>query len=132
MGCLPGVDKKIAEKEQRSRQQNVEDEKRKKAASTSSTLHELSHQELDVSFISSDEKSLLETSNVVATDTPRKRGKNDFVSPKLVAALDRCQLSNRDSVYIIQATVEALGFSNDEHPINNASIPRIRSQMRMA
>ena len=56
----------------------MEDEKRNKAASTSSTSHELSHQELDVSFLSSDE-SLPETSNIVATDTFRKKGKNDFV-----------------------------------------------------
>ena len=88
-GCLVGVDKKIAEKQERSRQRKVEDEKRKKAASTSLTLHELSHQELDVSFLSSDEESVPETSNVVATDTSRKRGRKDFVSPKLVAALDR-------------------------------------------
>ena len=49
-GCLAGVDKKNAENEERSRQRKVEDEKRKKSASTSSTSHELSHQELDVSF----------------------------------------------------------------------------------
>ena len=52
--------------------------------------------------------------------------------PKLVAALDRCQLSIRDSIYIIQATVEALDVSTDEHPINKSSIQRIQSQMRMA
>ena len=57
-GCLAGVGKKIAEKEEKSRQQKVEDEKRKKAASTSSTSHQLSHQKLDVSFLSSDEESL--------------------------------------------------------------------------
>ena len=91
---------------------------------------ELSHQKLDVSFLSSDE-SLLETSNV-ATDKSRKRGRKDFVSPKLVAALDRCQLSIRDSVYIIQATVEEIDFSTDEHTINKSSIQRIRSQMTMA
>ena len=128
-----GVDKKIAEKEERSRQQKVKDEKWKNAASTSSTSHELSHPELDTSFLSSDEESLPETSNVVATDTSRKRGRKDFVSPKLVAALDRCQLSIRDFVYIIHATVEALGFSTDKHhPINKSSIQRIRSQMMMA
>ena len=127
-GYLTEVDKKIAEKEERSRQRKVEDEKTKNAASTYSTSHELSHQELDVSFLSSDEESLPETSKVVATDTSRKKGRKDFVSPKLVAALDRCQLSIRDSVYIIQAKVEALGFSTDEHPINRSSIQRTRFQ----
>ena len=128
-GCLEGVDKKIAEKRGRGNEKWFM-KKGKKAASTSSTWHELSHQELDVSFFSSNEESLPETSSVVATDTSRKRERKDFFSPKLVAALDRCQLSIRDSVYIIQATVEALGFSTDEHPINKSSIQRIRSQMR--
>ena len=97
---------------------------------TSLTSHELSHQELDVSFFSSDEEPLPETSNVVATVTSRKRGRKDFVSPKLVAALDRCQLSIRDHVYIIHATVEALSFSTDDHPIKT-SIQWIWSWMRM-
>ena len=95
-------------------------------------MHELSHQELDDSFLNSDGESLPEISNVVATDRSRKRGRKDFVSLKLAAALDRSQLSIRDSVYSIQATVEALGFSTDEHPINKSSIQRIRSQIRMA
>ena len=77
-------------------------------------------------------KSLCQRQNVVATDTSRERGRKDFVSPKLVAALGSCQLSIRDSVYIIQATVEALDFSPDGHPVNKSSIQRIRSQMRMA
>ena len=122
----------LRKKRGQDNEKKVEDEKRKNTKSTSSTSHELSHQELDVSFLSSDEESLPDTSNAVATDTSRKRGRKDFVSPKLVAALDRCQLSIRDSVYIIRATVEALGFSTDEHPINKSSIQRIRSQMRMA
>lgn len=53
-----------------------------------------------------------------------------MITPKLVAALDRCQLSIRDSVYILQAVVEALGHSCDEFPINKSSIQRIRTQMR--
>ena len=68
----------------------MEHEKRKRVASTS-TSHELSQHELYVSFLSSDEEYLPQTSNVVATDTSRKIGRKDFVSPKLAAALDRCQ-----------------------------------------
>ena len=37
LGCLAEVDKKKSEKEKRSRQRKVEDKKRKKAVSTSST-----------------------------------------------------------------------------------------------
>ena len=127
-----GVDKKLLRKKKGQVNKKWKMKKEKKAASTSLTLHELSHQELDVSFLSSDIEPLPETSNVLATDTSRKRGRKYFVSPKLVAALDRCQLSIRDSVYIIHATVGAVGFSTDEHPINKSSIQRIWSQMRMA
>ncbi|GBM43851.1 hypothetical protein AVEN_256725-1 [Araneus ventricosus] len=35
--------------------------------------------------------------------------RKDFITPKLVAALDRCQLSIRDYVLILEATIDALG-----------------------
>jgi len=37
------------------------------------------------------------------------RGSRDFTTIKLTAAFDRCKLSDRDAVYILIATVEALG-----------------------
>ncbi|GBM40923.1 hypothetical protein AVEN_161570-1 [Araneus ventricosus] len=36
------------------------------------------------------------------------------ITPKLVAALDRCELSMRDSVFILEATIDALGCNIDE------------------
>ncbi|GBO29835.1 hypothetical protein AVEN_147656-1 [Araneus ventricosus] len=59
-----------------------------------------------------------------------KRGSKNFITPKLVASLDRCQLSVRDSVYIIHAVVEALGHNTEEFIINNSSIHRIRQIKR--
>ena len=38
------------------------------------------------------------------------------------SSLDRCELSIRDSVYIFQATVEALGLSCDDYPSNKPSL----------
>ncbi|GBO42655.1 hypothetical protein AVEN_195529-1 [Araneus ventricosus] len=49
---------------------------------------------------------------------------------KLVASLDRCQLSARDSVYIIHAVVEAFGHNTEEFIINKSSIHRIRQIKR--
>jgi adenylate/nucleoside-diphosphate kinase len=60
-----------------------------------------------------------------------KRGRTNFISPKLVAALDRCKLSVRDSVYIIQATAEALGNNTDNLVINKSSIHRCRDALRV-
>lgn len=129
-GCLAGVDKKLAEKEERSRQRKLLEEQRLVTASTS-TLQESQ----DPCISSSDEEPLPEISTAatvlgVAETSSGKRGRKDLVSPKLVAALDRCQLSVRDSVYILQAAIEALGMSLDEYPVNKSSIQRVRSQMR--
>ncbi|GBN43935.1 hypothetical protein AVEN_268190-1, partial [Araneus ventricosus] len=43
--------------------------------------------------------------------------KKDFTTPKLVVALDRCQLSMRDSVFILEATINALGCNIDKFPV---------------
>ena len=45
----------------------------------------------------------------------------------LVAALDRCQLNVGDSAFILEATIDALGFNFNEFPINKSSIQRIRT-----
>lgn len=50
--------------------------------------------------------------------------RKDFVVPKLVAALDRYQLSMRHSVFIFEATIEVLGLNIDEFPISESSIQR--------
>lgn len=59
-----------------------------------------------------------------------KRGRKDFITCKLVATLDRCQLSIRDSVYIIQAVLETLDLSCDNYVINKSSIQRRRTEIR--
>ncbi|GBM04715.1 hypothetical protein AVEN_172913-1 [Araneus ventricosus] len=56
--------------------------------------------------------------------------RKDFITPKLVAALDKCQLSMRDSVFILEITIEALGCNIDEFPISKSSIQRIRTEKR--
>lgn len=56
--------------------------------------------------------------------------RKSLITPKLVAALDRCQISMRNSVYIVQATIEALGHNIDEFPISKSTIQRIRTEKR--
>lgn len=139
-GCLAGVDKKLAEKEERARQRKLKEEKRilkqmsSETLSTSSTSHDfMPPQELD-NQSSSSEGNLDEPSPTTSRSenslTTTKRGRKDFITSKLVAALDRCQLSIRDSVYILQATIEALGLKCDDYPVNKSSIQRIRTEMR--
>ncbi|GBN78469.1 hypothetical protein AVEN_136429-1 [Araneus ventricosus] len=56
--------------------------------------------------------------------------RKDFITPKLVAALDRCQLSMGDSGFVLEATIDALGCNIDEFPISKSSIQRIRAEKR--
>lgn len=69
---------------------------------------------------------------MVSSVTTFKRGRKDIksflVTPKLVAALDRFQLSIRYCVYIL--VVETLDLSCDEFPINKSSIQCIRIHSR--
>lgn len=133
-GCLGGVDKNMAEKEQRSRQRRLEEEERivrqreSLAVASTSTTNNLDCVE------DSDEEQIL-NSELQLPDVPcheqsSKRGRKNLITPKLVAALDRCQLSIRDSVYILNAVVEALGLSSDDFCINKSSIQRIRTETR--
>ncbi|GBN40201.1 hypothetical protein AVEN_130737-1 [Araneus ventricosus] len=54
--------------------------------------------------------------------------RKDFITPKLVAALDRCRLSMGDSVFVLEATSDALGCNIDEFLISKSSIQRIRTE----
>lgn len=132
-GCLGGIDKKLAEKEERVRQRRLEEEERKvkqrellAVASTSSIDNLECLENSDEEQISNSELS----TQIPYPEKSFKRGTKSLITPKLVAALDRCQLSIRDSVYILHAVVEALALNSDDFPINKSSIQRVRTQAR--
>ncbi|GBP84298.1 hypothetical protein EVAR_56984_1 [Eumeta japonica] len=139
-GCLAGVDKKLAEKEDKTRQRKLKEGKKRQEQMCSESLSSslttedfIETQENPNQPTSSDEsfeEPLPSTSQMVSSVTTSKRGTKDFMTPKSVAALDRCQLSIRDSVYIRQAVVEALDLSCNEFPINKSSIQRNHTQSR--
>ncbi|XP_067621941.1 uncharacterized protein [Eurosta solidaginis] len=140
-GCLMGVDKKLAVIEEKARLRQLAKEKYRlkqmpsDAVSTSVAAYkDMTHTELHDKSASSEE-SLNEptpstSQSIRSLSAVAKRGRKNFITPKLVATLDRCQLSIRDSVYVVQAVVEALGLNCDDYPINKSSIQRIRTQMR--
>ncbi|GBM63509.1 hypothetical protein AVEN_73789-1 [Araneus ventricosus] len=76
---------------------------------------------------SEDFPSLTESSE---PGTSKSVMRKDFITPKLVAALDRCQLSMQDSVFILEAIIDVLGCNIDEFPISKSSIQRIRTEIR--
>ncbi|GBM59655.1 hypothetical protein AVEN_42257-1 [Araneus ventricosus] len=63
---------------------------------------------------SEDYPTLIESSE---PGTSKSLMRKDFITPKLVVALHRCQLSMRDSVFILEATIDALGYNIDEFPV---------------
>lgn len=59
------------------------------------------------------------------------RGKIKFIFEKLVAVLDRCQLSERDVVFVIELVAEALGYNINDFVINWSSIHKWRKILRI-
>lgn len=62
---------------------------------------------------------------------PKKsRGSVNIINEKLVATLDKCQISDRNAVRIITAVVESCGCNPSTLIINRVSIHNYREQMR--
>jgi len=59
-----------------------------------------------------------------------KRASKKFLTTKLVAALDKCKVSDRDATHLLFATAEALGHKIDNLVINRSSIHREREKLR--
>lgn len=140
-GYLAGVDKQLTGKDERRRQRALEEENRRlKYYNTASTsaAYDFTNFNIDDEFDDSSSSSDVTTSYqqmTTLTESEKsgntaKRGRKNFVTPKLVATLDRCQLSIRDSVFILQAALEALGHDIDDFSINKSSIHRIRMKIR--
>lgn len=135
-GHLAGVDKKLSGKEEKTRLRNIEEEKRRAkyfASLTPSTSYEPPQENSDSESSDSEIIDLQEnrlSARGASSQPDKTRMRKNFITPKLVAALDRCQLSVRDSVFIIEATIEALGHNTDEFPISKSSIHRVRTEMR--
>lgn len=133
-GHLAGVDKKLTEKEEKARLRNIEEEKRRAkyfsslAPSTSSYEPPQENSSSDSEII--DLKENRPSLSGASSQPDKTCMPKNFITPKLVAALDRCQLSVRDSVFIIEATIEALGHNTDDFSISKSSIHRIRTEMR--
>nr|CAH7757043.1 unnamed protein product [Callosobruchus chinensis] len=133
-GYLAGVDKKLARREERARIRAIEIENRRAKAipSTSSMTDELfpDDSSSDCSEFAESDKNIPVMVKKSEMETSGPVMRKDLITPKLVAALDRCQLSIRNSVYILEATLEALGLNVDEYPISKSSIQRIRTEKR--
>ncbi|GBO41153.1 hypothetical protein AVEN_41117-1 [Araneus ventricosus] len=133
-GHLCGVDKKLTEIEERARLRVVKEENRRikyvsasKYLASYEPLQENSSSNSSDNIDSEDFPTLIERSE---PGTSKSVMRKDFITPKLVAALDRCQLSMGDSVFVLEATIDALGCNIDKFPISKSSIQTIRTEKR--
>ncbi|GBM44072.1 hypothetical protein AVEN_75889-1 [Araneus ventricosus] len=58
------------------------------------------------------------------------RGRKCFLTPKIMAVLDRFHISQRSAVFIFKAVAESLGHNIDELAINRNTIQRYRKDFR--
>ncbi|GBL74796.1 hypothetical protein AVEN_243652-1 [Araneus ventricosus] len=131
-GHLGGVNKKRTDKEEKARLRVVKEENRRiKYVSASKSLAPYEPLQEDSSSKSSENIDSEDFPTLIESSEPG-RSKSvmriDFITPKLVAALDRCQLSMRNSVFILEATIDALGCNIDGFPKSKFSIQRIRTE----
>nr|CAH7758519.1 unnamed protein product [Callosobruchus chinensis] len=129
-----GVDKKLARREERARIRAIEIENHRAKAipSTSSMTDELfpDDSSSDCSEFAESDKNIPVMVKKSEMETSGPVMRKDLITPKLVAALDRCQLSIRNSVYILEATLEALGLNVDEYPIREYVLKREKNAQK--
>ncbi|GBN69052.1 hypothetical protein AVEN_187317-1, partial [Araneus ventricosus] len=142
-GCLMGIDMKLAKREERVLLRVIEQENRRAKA------HHIS--EIDDNFMdSSEESSGTEdisdqpgpSSNIAQSSLEENinaqielrmgivRGRKCFLTPKIMAVLDRFHISQRSAVFILEAVAESLGQNIDEMVINRNTIQRYREDFR--
>ncbi|GBL94807.1 hypothetical protein AVEN_197496-1 [Araneus ventricosus] len=142
-GCLMGIDMRLAKCEVRVLLKVIEQENRWANAHHSS--------EIDDNFMDSSEE-LSGTENISDQPGPSSnitqssleeninaqielrmgivRGRKCFLTPKIMAVLDRFHISQRRAVFILKAVAESLGYNIDELAINRNTIQRYREDFR--
>ena len=74
----------------------------------------------------------MDETNTTSNDvSDRKGGRKNFITPRLVEALDYAKVSDGMAVHILIAAAEALGNRVEELAINRSSIHRLRQETRL-
>lgn len=60
----------------------------------------------------------------------QKRGKINFITPRLVAALDYSRVTDRQAIQILSATAEGFGYRVEGLVLNRTTIQTIRKKIR--
>lgn len=60
----------------------------------------------------------------------RIRGKQKFFDDRMLACMDKCNISTRDAIHFISATVNALGHKVEDLVLNRTAIQLMRKEYR--
>ncbi|GBN47962.1 hypothetical protein AVEN_62951-1 [Araneus ventricosus] len=142
-GCLMGIDMKLVKRKERVLLRVKEQENRLAKAHHSSEIDdnfmdssEESSGTEDISDQPGPSSSITHSSleeNINAQTELRMGivcGMKCFLTPKIMAALDRFHISQRSAVFILEAVAESLGHNIDELAINRNTIQRYREDFR--
>lgn len=132
-GCIGPVDRKLLGREKRSAKRQEQFAKQVASAAAAAT----SSQEMDCAALLDSENSLSEDDNddfVVTTPsrsgTAKKIKRQDVLSPKVAAVLDRTNLSIRTSTMILASMVNEVGCSTSSAVLSKSTVHRKRQHLR--
>ncbi|KAL4141447.1 hypothetical protein QTP88_004085 [Uroleucon formosanum] len=136
LGSLLGIDKNKCMKEKNSEERMQAENKRNYRAhqelvTLSETIQLQSSSSTDEYDDTDSEAIMFE--NVAGPSTKHfrsSRGFEAFVSEKLAIVLDKCKISDRNTVHLLIATAEALGNNVNKLIINRSSIRSARIEFR--
>lgn len=80
---------------------------------------------------SSTSESTEESSEEYVSSVPiPKKQKKSIYTPRLLAALDKCAVSNRNAIHLISAVIDAIGDSTDDYDLSKSGIAIYRRANR--
>jgi len=88
----------------------------------------------DILSTSSDENEESENSEeykeIHGGPSKTKRSRNNLMTSRVTAALDKCKASDRDAIHIITALLEALSLDINDYIFSRSSVKRTREMLR--
>lgn len=131
VGCMGGVDyiySEVEKKREKRKQEELNREQYHLASKIPRNFTENVHE--DDSDIEVEEINDCTSTSPYQQSSTIKRATKHFITPKLVAVLDRCRVSARNSIFILQAAAEALGHNLENLIITKTSIHQQREKIR--
>ena len=131
---MAGVDKKLAEREERAKERRFQekarenDEEKKREAREKTVVLTSSSSDSDTS--KNDDGSITNATGMLSP--PKRRRPQPMVTPELSSALDRSNVSDRNATFVLAAAAHSLGHNVADLAINRQSIRRARIQCRSA